>query len=143
MEAASLLQNRGGSESGPSSTDLVAQQYASFAVGDVFAFLDRLAPQVEWVEHIAPPHGGIFVGPDAVQSRVLDPLLSDWDGFRIDPEEMSNGGPFVVVTGRLSGKYRATGKRLAMPFCHVWKVEAGRVVQFKHFTDATLMEAVL
>jgi ketosteroid isomerase-like protein len=70
-------------------------------------------------------------------------LGSEWDGFSAVPVEFIDGGDTVVALGTYSGTYKATGKRLSVPFAHVWKMEGGKVITFLQYTDTAIVQGVL
>lgn len=68
---------------------------------------------------------------DAVLQGVFMRLGTEWEGFSAVPDEFIDGGDAVVVLGKYSGKYKATGKSFRAGFAHVWKIQAreGRQVR--------------
>jgi hypothetical protein len=49
----------------------------------------------------------------------------------------------VIVEGRYTGSYKATGKSADAQFCHVFKVKDGKVVSFQQFVDTAQMQGVM
>ena len=41
----------------------------------------------------------------------------------------------VIVTGRYSGAYKATGKKIDAQFAHFWTLADGKVTRFQQYTD--------
>src|SRR5438552_2347874 len=79
-------------------------------------------------------HGGVYKGLDEVRRNIFDPLDRDWWAeFAADPEEFVDGGDQVVVLGRYRGIAKGTGKRLDVPFVHVWTLKDGKAVRFRQF----------
>lgn len=73
---------------------------------------------------------------DEVRRNVFDPLDRDWwDEFVVTPEEFVEDGDIVVVLGTYRGLARGTGKRLDVPFVHVWTFADRRAVRFRQFLD--------
>ena len=62
-------------------------------------------------------------------------LGSEWDGFRVDVEEILDCGQRVVALARYRAVYKATGKQLDAQVAHVWTVEDGKVIRFDQYTD--------
>ncbi|HEY8905543.1 MAG TPA: DUF4440 domain-containing protein, partial [Rhodoferax sp.] len=54
-------------------------------------------------------------------------------------EHLVDGGDVIVGVGTYSGIYRATGKTMQARVAHVWRLDAGKVVQFEQFTDTLLV----
>ena len=111
--------------------------YQAFATGDVPAVLAALSPDIEWNEAENFPYadGNPYHGPDAVLSGVFARIGGDWDGFSVDPREFVDGGDTVVMTGRYTGTYKATGRAMNPQVAHFWTLEGGKVVQFQQLID--------
>lgn len=113
--------------------------YDAFARGDVASVLATLAPEIRWTEAEGFPYAGTFVGPDAVLNGVFMRLGTEWDGFAAVPEEFVAQADTVVALGLYSGTYKATGRRFAAPFAHVWKLRDGKAVSFRQHTDTAVV----
>jgi ketosteroid isomerase-like protein len=93
-------------------------------------------PEIEWHQAQGLPHGGLYRGLAEVRRNVFDPLgESWWETFGADPDEFLDAGDQVVVLGRYRGVAKATGKRLDVPFVHVWTLADGRAIRFRQFLD--------
>ena len=94
--------------------EIVRSLYAAFAQGDVPTVLGLLAPQIEWREadNFIYADGNPYVGPDAVLHGVFLRLATEWDGFAATPQQFFDAGETVIVTGRYTGAYKATGKSI-------------------------------
>lgn len=69
--------------------------------------------------------------------------MTDWDGFKVAPDAVVDGGDDVVVTGNYSGTSKETGKSFDARFAHHWTVRDGKVARFEQFVDsATVQEAL-
>ena len=123
--------------------DIVRRLYSAFAEGDVPAVLAALDPEVRWTEAAGFPYAGTHVGPDAVLHGVFARLGGEWDGFAAVPEELVAEGDTVVALGTYSGVYKASGKRVSVPFAHVWKLRDDKVVTFHQHTDTAVVQAAL
>ena len=123
--------------------DLIRGVYEAFAEGDLPGVLAMLDPQVEWTEAEGIPYAGTYRGPDAVVAGVFGPLLAEWDGFRVAPDEFVDGGDTVVAQGRYSGTYKETGKAMSCAFAHVWTLRGGKVVRFRQHVDSALFQAAM
>ena len=114
----------------------VRDSYEAFARGDLDAVVAGMDPEIVWHQAQGLPHGGVYRGLDAVRRAIFDPLDSDWwDDFRADPDELLDAGDSVVVTGRYTGRAKGTGKRLDVPFAHIWGFRDGKAVSFRQFLD--------
>ena len=118
-----------------SNLNSVRAVYDAFAKGDIPAVLGFLDPDVKWTEAEGFPYGGTYVGPDGVLEGVFMRLGAEWDGFAAVPDEFIDGGDTVVVLGKYSGTYKATGKSFQADFAHVWEVREGKAVRFVQYVD--------
>jgi ketosteroid isomerase-like protein len=117
--------------------DIARSFYAAVTRGDVPAALSLLAPTIEWREAEGFPYAGgnPYVGPDSVVQGVFLRLATEWEGFTAHPEHFFDAGESVIVTGRYTGVYRATGKSVDAQFAHVWTMHSGKAVRFQQYTD--------
>jgi ketosteroid isomerase-like protein len=113
--------------------------YEAFATGDIPAVLGALSRDIAWTEAEGFPYGGTYHGPKGVLEGVFMRLGSEWDGFAAVPDEFIDGGDAVVVLGKYSGKYKATGKSMQANFAHVWKMQDGKAAQFIQYVDTLLV----
>jgi ketosteroid isomerase-like protein len=116
--------------------ELVRRSYDAFARGDLDAVLADLADDVEWQQAQGLPHGGTYRGRDAVRRAIFEPLDAEWwEEFSAEPAEFLDAGDEIVVLGRYRGRAKGTGKRLDVPFVHVWTVRGDEAVRFRQFLD--------
>jgi ketosteroid isomerase-like protein len=111
--------------------------YQAFAAGDVPAVLAAMSPDIEWNEAENFPYadGNPYRGPDAVLNGVFARIGGDWDGFAVAPEQFHDAGDTVVMTGRYTGIWKATGKAMNPQVAHIWTLEGGKVVRFQQLVD--------
>ena len=118
-----------------SNADVIRAHYDAGSRGDIEGMLAPLADDCRWVEMAGFPYSGTYVGPQGVLNGVFARLGADWKGYRVDVDEIVDGGDTVVAIGTYSGTFRATGKEMTARVVHVWKLRDGRVVGFEQFTD--------
>jgi uncharacterized protein len=126
-----------------SNLNIIQGTYAAFAKGDVPGVLGVMDADISWTEAEGFPYGGTYHGPNAVLEGVFMRLGTEWDGFAAVPAEFIDGGDTVVVLGKYSGTYKATGKSFQADFAHVWKFRDGKVVRFAQYTDTLLVHRAL
>ena len=129
-----------------SNADRMRGLYQSFGAGDIPAVLAAMSPDIEWREAENNPYkmdGKPWVGPDAVVQNLFARLGEEWEVFTVTPASFHDAGQTVAVEGRYSGKYKATGRGLDAQFCHVWKLENGKVKSFQQFTDTAQLQHVM
>lgn len=122
---------------------IVQGLYDAFARGDVEAVLGTLAEDCKWTEAAGFPYAGTYTGPQAVLENVFMPLGADWDGFKVAPDAVVDGGDDVVATGTYSGTYKATGKPFEARFAHHWTLQDGKAVRFEQFVDSAKVQEAL
>ena len=120
-----------------SSVAIVRRSYDAFARGDIAGVMADMHPDIVWEQAQGLPHGGTYRGLTAVREAIFDPLARDWwDEFSAEPEEfLDTDDGTVVVLGRYGGVAQGSGKRLDVPFVHVWTLLDGKAVRFRQFLD--------
>jgi ketosteroid isomerase-like protein len=101
--------------------DVLRGLYEAFGRGDIEAVLASCDPQIEWREAESNPYE-----PETVS-----------------PGEFYDAGEAVIVEGRYSGGYKATGKSMDAQFCHVFKLREGKVTSFQQYMDTARMQDVM
>jgi hypothetical protein len=122
---------------------IARRAYAAFAAGDIGTVLSILSPAIRWTEAEGGPYGGVYVGRQQVVENVSTKLGSEWEGFTATPHQFVASGDTVVALGEYGGVFQATGKRLKVPFAHVWKCRDGQAVSFERHTDSALHRAAM
>ena len=116
--------------------DRVRESYAAFARDDLDGALAEFSADVLWEQAQGLPHGGTYHGLAEVRRQLFEPLDRDWwSVFTVDTEQLLDAGADVVVIGRYRGVAKETGKRLDVPFVHVWTFVDDRAVRFRQFLD--------
>jgi ketosteroid isomerase-like protein len=126
-----------------SNLNSVKAVYEAFAKGDIFTVLGTLSPDIAWTEAEGFPYGGTYHSPKGVLEGVFMRLGSEWDGFAALPDEFIDGGDTVVVLGKYSGKYKASGNSFQADFAHVWRMQDGKAARFTQYVDTLLVHRAL
>ena len=116
---------------------LIQDLYQAFGKGDVPAVLGAMAPDIEWreAEGFVYADGNPFMGPEAILHGVFVRLATEWDGFTVNTAAFHDAGDIVIATGRYTGAYKATGKKLNAQFAHFWTIKDGKLTHFQQYTD--------
>lgn len=125
---------------------LLKSLYDAFGRGDMPAVLGAMSPQMKWYEAEGNPYmpsGEAWVGPDAVLTNLFMKLGTEWDGFTVRPKSFYGAGNSVIVEGRYTGTYKATGKSMDAQVCHVWDVTDGKVTRFQQYVDTAKFQDVM
>jgi ketosteroid isomerase-like protein len=132
-----MRRNMSATETMKTPKQVVAGMYDAFARGDVSTVLGALAADVRWcvAENFPYSDRNPYTGPDAVVRGVFMRLATEWDGYAVNRADMIGEADRVVVTGRYTGTYRATGLRVDAQFVHVWTFRNGQVAAFQQYTD--------
>lgn len=120
--------------------------YGAFGRGDIESVLAAMDPRIEWREaenNPYQPDGQPWVGPDAIVNNLFVKLGAEWDGFSVNPKEFHDAGDAVVVEGRYTGTYKATGKNLNAQVTHVWRLRDGKVTSFQQYVDTAQLREVM
>ena len=111
--------------------------YQAFAAGDVPAVVAAMSADIEWNEAENFPYadGNPYRGPDAVLGGVFARIGGEWDGFSVVPEQFHEAGDTVIMTGRYTGTYNATGRPINAQVAHFWTLADGKAVRFQQLVD--------
>lgn len=111
--------------------------YSAFGTGDVPGVLGRFHDDIHWNEANNFPYadGNPYIGPDAVLGGVFGRCVGEWDGFRVEIDELLDAGDTVVALGHYGGTYKATGMPQRTQLVHVWRIRDGKAAQFQQYAD--------
>jgi len=126
--------------------DLLRGLYEAFGRGDIAAVLGAMDPAISWHQAEGNPYkvdGGAWIGPNAIVENLFVKLGTEWDGFTVTPARFSESGDRVIVEGRYTGTYKATGKSIDAQFCHIWNVKDGKVTAFQQYTDTAQFQGAM
>jgi uncharacterized protein len=109
--------------------------YEAFNTGNPGGVLERLDPDVEWIE----PGGGnapagTFHGPQSVGDDVFSAVPEYFEELRAEPENYDDQGDRVVVTGRFKGKTKG-GEEVDASFEHVYEMKDGKIARLENNVD--------
>ena len=110
---------------------------------DIPAFLDTLAPDVEWIPIMATLEDRVYRGRDEVL-RWVEALDADWEFFEIHPDQFHDLGDRVLTFGHWRARGRVSGVTLEnQPAAWLHEVKGGKIARMQTFTDrAEALEAV-
>ena len=118
-----------------SALETVKAAYAAFGRNDPSLLFAAMDPAVNWNEAEGTPLAdrNPYVGPERV-GELFTQLLGAIDDFTAVPSTFIDGGDHVVALGRYGGTMK-NGATLDAPFCHVYRLQHGKVVTFHQYTD--------
>ncbi len=123
--------------SSQSNAQRIRSLYDAFARGDVPTVLGSLDPNIVWMEaeNINYADRNPYRGPQAVAEGVFQRIGQDWSGYRIEIEQIVDGGNTVATLGRYHATNKNTGQPLNAQFVHVWSLSDGKIVRFQQYAD--------
>ena len=124
-----------------SNLTIIENVYQAFGSGDIPTVLSVFADDIEWIEALGGPYGGVFVGPQAVLENVFMKLGGEWERFTAEPHQFIEDGDTIVVLGTYKGTHKATGKSFEAPVAHVWHMADGVAAKFHQYTDTAVQLA--
>ena len=123
---------------------VVQQAYAAFGRGDVDGILDVCADNVVWEGVIGAsanvPHAGIRHGKAEVR-EFFQQVAESITFQRFEPREFIAQGDRVVVLGSYAGTANPTGKTMESDWVMVFRLNGGKVSEFREFTDSAKLNA--
>jgi ketosteroid isomerase-like protein len=125
---------------------VVCDWYRAIQDGDVESALQAFAPGIVWYQaegHPYQPGGEPWVGPDSVLHRLLTRIATEWENFALEVRDLREAGEEVIVEGRYTGTFRATGRKLDSQFCHIWRIQDGKLTRFKQYMDTAQLRTVM
>jgi ketosteroid isomerase-like protein len=115
--------------------------YEAFALGDIPAVLDLLAPDIVWSTPDSVRFGGRYTG----RAGVLEffSLVREHMGeLHVEPETYLDPGDAVAVLGRHRGRWKR-GEAREVPWAHLWTWRDGRATGLtEHFDPARVASAL-
>ena len=129
-----------------SNVSILNDFYDAFGRGDIDAMLKAFDPKIEWQEaesHPYQPSGKPWIGGDAVLQNLFMRIGQEWDGFAIAAKTFYDVGDAVIVEGRYTGTFKATGKSLDAQCCVIWKIQNGKLTSFQQYLDTAQLKDVM
>lgn len=118
----------------PAGVDLVRLIIDALNRGDVAGMLAWMHPDFEWRPLEASPVAPVYRGQEQVR-RYVEDWLGTFESLRLDLEESTEVGDYVVAVVRGHGRGRASGVQLDSLFCQVWNVRRGTAVGMEEFAS--------
>lgn len=117
--------------------DAVRSIYQAFSTGDVPAVLARFHDDIVWNEADDFPYadGNPYTGPESVLNGVFARCISEWDGFRVEIDELLDAGDTIVALGHYRGVHKQTGRAQNTQLVHVWRMRDAKAVRFQQYAN--------
>jgi uncharacterized protein len=121
--------------------EVVCRFYDNLTVPEVL--MQVLSPTIRWEIVSGFPHGGVYLGIEAVFQDFFGRVLQDFEDWRTVATELIDAGDRVVALGTYSGCAKATGKTFTANFTHVWTLENGVIVRLQQCADTVQLARAL
>jgi uncharacterized protein len=112
-------------------TELLQHAYDAFAIEDIPAMLGILAEDISWHVPGRSPVSGDYAGHAGVLDFFTRCQELSGGTLKVRVDEALADGDRVVVLSTVSAQRR--GQSWSAPEVHVWRVMAGRAVEFREF----------
>ena len=107
--------------------DLVRRTIEAFNSGDWDASLEYMDEDIEWRAADAVPDQDSYFGRDGVRAFWMA-WIDNFEGFRLEVEELIDAGDAVVVVTRIRGRGIASGAEVhSNSFAQVARVHDGKI----------------
>ena len=124
-------------------TRLVQRAYEAFGRGDMAAFAEVMADDIEWVDPGDPdddPNAGTFKGKEALLGWVRG-LASTVEYTTFEPRDFIAQDDKVVSLVYSEATVRDTRRAFVNPEAHVWTVRDGKLARFQSYHDTAAAAA--
>lgn len=124
--------------------EVVRRWYEAVSRGDLDALMELVSSDVEFVNETI---GGTYRGREQIR-KMFEAIWEVVEDYRVEPEELIDHGDQIVVSLRLSGRFRHTGisegeGMRAEKTAHVLTIRNGKIVRNNVCRDkARALEAV-
>jgi ketosteroid isomerase-like protein len=123
--------------------DLVRRSIGAFNSGDWDESLEYMDEGIEWQAPFVVPDQDTYVGRAGVRD-FWTAWTDNFEGFRLEVEELIDAGDDVVVVARISGQGIASGAGVrSNPFAHVVRLRNRKIRRWAMYDSAQeALEAV-
>jgi len=116
---------------------LLHETYVLTGQGKMDEFKTYLSDNVSWTEAAGFPYAGTYIGANEVVKNVHERLGTEWEGYSAKDDIYTFNENIVIVYGKYSGTYKATGKSFIADFCHLYEFdENDKVKKFIQIVDS-------
>ena len=116
--------------------DLVRRTIGAFNSGDWDASLEYMDEDIEWRAADAVPDQDSYFGRDGVRA-FWTAWTDNFEGFRLEVEELIDAGDDVVVLTRIRGRGMASGAEVrSNSFAQVARVRDGKIRRWEIYDRA-------
>jgi uncharacterized protein len=102
-----------------------------------------LATDCVWEIAQGFPHGGIYQGSQTIVENFFPKLQEDFDVWDAEVDRIMIADDILLGLGSYIGRTKSNGIEVKVLFAHLWKVQGGKIVWFRNYTDTLLLAHAL
>jgi uncharacterized protein len=114
--------------------ELMKRAYAALQRGDMETVLAMLDPEVEMRDRPEVPDPQTYRGHEGALAA-MQASFDTFGTFELVPERFLDGDDHIVVVLRMTATGRTSGAQVEDRIAHLWKIEDGRAVRLRVFSD--------
>jgi ketosteroid isomerase-like protein len=114
--------------------ELLRTAYEVWNRRDFARIWELLDPEVVVDARARVMNPDVYTGHEGFQ-RMVDEMGETWDEWRLEPEEIIDGGDRVVVATRVRARGRASGIELDDLVYNVWTLRDGKALRLALYYD--------
>jgi ketosteroid isomerase-like protein len=118
-----------------SDEDVIRAAVDAWNGGGVDAFLDYVAPGVEWRHPPGFPQGDVWLGKDELSREMHDQFDELYDPGTVLVKSIVRGSDGWLIAVRHTTRARASGMELKWAAWYVWTIEDGLIIRSLIFLD--------
>jgi ketosteroid isomerase-like protein len=123
-----------------SDEDVIRAAVDSWNESGVDAFLEHVAPGVEWRHPPGFPQGDVWLGRDELAREMHDQFDELYDPGSVAVKSIERGSNAWLIAARHTTHARASGMELKWAAWYVWTIENGLITRSRIFLDRSAAE---
>ena len=123
-----------------SDEDVIRAAVTAWNEGGVDAFLEHVAPDVEWRHPAGFPQGDVWLGRDELSREMHDQFDEVYDPGTVVVKSIEHGSDAWLITARHTTNARASGMELKWVAWYVWTIGDGLIRRSRIFLDREAAE---
>lgn len=122
-----------------SNIEIIKELYRHFASANYEGVKVLFNKNIFWEQMDGFPNGGKYKGADEIIQHVFNGFKQNWIGWKAIVTGIIKGENYVFVSGYYEGKYILTDKKCKADFMHQYRMQRGKIIHFKQYTDTALI----
>jgi ketosteroid isomerase-like protein len=123
-----------------SEEDVIRAAVAAWNEGGVDAFLEHVAPDVEWRHPSGFPQGDVWLGREELSREMHDQFDEVYDPGTVFVKSLERGPDAWLITARHTTHARSSGMQLKWVAWYVWTIVNGLIRRSRIFLDREAAE---